>query len=187
MVEDRIGYRYAKSLFGLATEKGQLDAVQQDMTFFREVFQENPELVRALQSPVISSEKKEAVLNAVFKGKTQSELSIDMIDMIVEKQREHVMPHIAHAFHELYDSAKGVVRGTLISAQPLEDAIKTDIVKTLEGNLGKTVVLTDETNPDLIGGFVLKVGDRQYDGSISTYLRRLKQDFAGNFAVSASE
>jgi len=176
MVGDRIGYRYAKSIFGLSEEKKILDTVHKDMTTVAEICAGSPDLVAMLKSPLISQGKKGNIVNAVFKGQFQSELVPLLTDMLVRKRREMYLPEVAKSFLKLYDDSKGIERGTLISAIKLSAKEESDIQQAMEAKLGKKLELEMEVNPDLIGGFVLKVEDQLFDGSISSSLRKIRQE-----------
>lgn len=176
MVEDRIGYRYAKSAFSLAQEQKDLDNVHTDMKMISDLCQENTEFVGMLQSPIIGGTKKQEVLNVIFDGKYQTKLVPLLIEMIVKKGREAFLPNVVHSFIEMYDEAKGILRGVLTSAVELPKATIAEIKANLETSSGKSFEFTTEVNPELIGGFTLKVGDTLFDGSIEASLRRLKQE-----------
>lgn len=176
MVEDRIGYRYAKSAFSLAQEQKDLDNTHSDMKMISDLCQENHEFVAMLQSPIINGTKKQEVLNLIFKGKFETKLVPLLVEMIVRKGREAFLPHVAHSFMEMYDEVKGILRGVLTSAVELPKATIAEIKANLEKSSGKAFEFTTEIDPELIGGFTLKVGDTLFDGSIEASLRRLKQE-----------
>lgn len=181
MVEDRIGRRYAKSVFGLAQEKGMLDEVQADMALISSVITENRDLTSLLNSPIVNSGTKETILSQIFKGHLKGKLSSLLIDMLVRKGREMYLLHVANAFLELYDAHKGIARGVLTAAVEM-DAAQVDRIKSeLSKKTGLQFEITTEVDPDLIGGFTLKMGDNLFDGSVSGSLRRVKQAFQRNY------
>lgn len=175
MVEDRIGFRYAKSAFALAEEKGMLEDVRSDMGLFHEVWEQNRDFQSLLDSPIVKSDKKQAIINAIFGRRFQSDLMKLMVEMVVRKGREMYLPQVAQSFLQLYDQAKGIGRGVITSAVPLNDQQVKDIQRNLEKSTGKTYELTEEVDPELIGGFTLKVGDALFDGSVSSSLRRARK------------
>lgn len=175
MVEERIGYRYAKSLFGLAEEKGLLEKTQTDMAMIQEITSGSRELRLLLQSPIVNGSKKGQILKEIFGSHYQSELVSMFVDLISRKGRERYLPQIADAFIKLYDESKGIVRGTLTSSVPLSTEQADEIRQMLEKKMGKTFVIEEEVNPELIGGFTLKIGDDLYDGSVASSLRKLKK------------
>lgn len=185
MVEDRIGHRYAKSAFELAEEKGTLDTVHSDMSMFMEVYDESRDFRNMLESPIIKLDVKQKILNRIFGEHFQSDLMKMLVELVVRKNRGMYLPYVAEAFLKIYDEVKGIARGTIHSAIPLSDKQVQQIQETLEKDTGKRFELTEEVDPELIGGFVLKVGDTQFDGSVATALRRARQQLF-NGAVSAN-
>lgn len=180
MVEDRIGLRYAKSLYGLAQEKGVLDAVRNDMALIHDVCVQNRDFVQMLQSPLIRRDIKGRVIKAIFADKFTHDFSMQLAEIMLRKGRERYFDNIAKAFLELHDAANRVRHGKLISASPLSESQLAQIRAYLEKQNGETFDLELEVDPSLIGGFVLKVGDTLFDGSISRSLRKLDQDFKKN-------
>ncbi|MEO0899328.1 MAG: ATP synthase F1 subunit delta [Bacteroidota bacterium] len=178
MVEERIGYRYAKSVFALAKEKNLLEKMHDDMAMIQEVIGENHDLKMMIESPIVNMSVKERVLEGVFGKHYKSELAQMFVNMITRKGREMYLPQIASSFLKLYDEEKGIIRGTLTSATPLDAKQATEIQKALTEKTGKTFIIEEEVNPDLIGGFQLKIGDDLYDGSVSGSLKRLKKSFS---------
>lgn len=178
MVEDRIGYRYAKSIYALAQEKGVLEGVKEDMALVADVCKSSRDFYTMLQSPIVTSFKKEAVISRIFDAQLKSEITGNFMKLLVRKGREMYLPQAAEAFIQLFDSRHDIQRGALISAEPLPAAVVSDIVRTMEAKTGKRLDIQTKTDPALIGGFVLKLGNRLYDGSVSYALRRLKRELA---------
>ncbi|RMG68402.1 MAG: ATP synthase F1 subunit delta [Bacteroidetes bacterium] len=182
MVEDRIGYRYAKSAFSLAVEQKQLDQVQADMALVHRVVEENRELRMLLDSPLVHASKKQAVLDGIFKSHYQSEITPLLVQMVVRKGRERYLPQVTHAFLSMYDEDQGIVRGVLTSAAPLSAKTQQEIKAVVEKETGKRLIMETKEDASLIGGFTLKVGDRLFDGTIVSGLRRLRQRFKHSVA-----
>ncbi len=180
MVEDRIGYRYAKSLFDLAKEKNVLEQVWEDMGMIHETAEGSRDFVLMLNSPLIASSKKEAILHQLFKGKYSSDITEMLVDIIVHKGRERYLDNVAKAFLVLYDAEKHIQRGKLTSAEPMSEAQIAEIKKIVEKQTGDTFEIDVEVDPSLIGGFILSIGDKLFDGSVSTKLREIKQEFVQN-------
>lgn len=176
MIEDRIGYRYAKSIFDLAKEKNLLDEVKEDMSVIHEISEGSREFRVMLSSPLINVTKKEAILRSVFRDSLKSEFTKQLVNIIVRKGRERYLDNAAKSFLELYDRDKHILRGKLISAKPLSDEQVVAIRKQVEKETGDSFEMETEIDPELIGGFVLKIGDKIFDGSIASSLRKLQQD-----------
>ncbi|MCE7996535.1 MAG: ATP synthase F1 subunit delta [Roseivirga sp.] len=179
MSEHRIASRYAKSLLGLADEKGMLEEVNKDMLMFSQLAEENYEFVLMLKSPVVTHDKKLAILNKVFTGKV-NDLTLAIFEILTRKQREAYLPGIATEFHHQYNVRKGVEEATVTTTFKLDAKLRKEFEGIVTQISGKKVELTELVNEDLLGGFVLKIGDRQIDDSISSRLSALKLKFSQN-------
>jgi F-type H+-transporting ATPase subunit delta len=180
MSEFRVASRYAKSLLELAVEKGILDQVHQDMVGLSQLALSNSEFAAMLKSPVIGSDKKLAVLEKILSGGA-SELTLTFVRLVSQKGREPFIPAMAEEFHRQYNIQQGIQTAEVITTFPLDAALRRQfeqIVKDVSGK--KNVELLEKVDSKLIGGFVLKIGDRQYDESINSKLRKLKLDFTQN-------
>ncbi|MEM6260884.1 MAG: ATP synthase F1 subunit delta [Bacteroidota bacterium] len=183
MVEDRIGYRYAKSIFGLAKEKDLLEEVRDDMQMVHDLNKTSRDFASMLKSPVIPPAKKKAVVEQLFKGKFKSQMSEYLVDIVLRKGREQYLGYISKSFLDLYDIEKHIRRGKLTSAVPLDAAQVEKIKSAVESQTGDSFEVEVEVDPALIGGFVLQVGDRLFDGSVASSLQQLKQEFSKNTFV----
>ena len=183
MADSRVASRYIKSLIGLAVERGVLEAVHQDMQLFAKTCRENRMLGAMLKSPVIRHEKKSAVLQKIFTGKV-NELTMAFIDIITRKNREPILFSIATEFHASYNAYKGIGQAYITTTIPMDAEMKKTIetiVKKLSDK--KQVEIKEKVDKDLIGGFVLNVGDRQIDASIRSKLKTLKTKFNENYFI----
>ena len=180
MSEFRVASRYAKSLLDLAVEKGILSAVHADMNVFLEIEQISPDFVSLIKSPILGSTKKLSVINALFGSKT-SELTRSFFKLVSSKGRESYLPSIAREFHKQYNLHQGIQQAEVTTTFPIDDALRAQfksIVKEITGK--EKVELLEKTNENLIGGFVLKIDDKQLDESLSGQLRKLRLDFTQN-------
>jgi F-type H+-transporting ATPase subunit delta len=180
MADTRVASRYVKSLLGLAVEQGVLEAVHRDMQFFDRVCHSNRDFVLMLNSPIIRHEKKKEILNKLFSGNVHA-LTMSIINILTKKNREPLLPVIATEFHNAYNVYKGIVRASIISTVPIDDKLRGElevIVKKLSNT--KLVELEEKVDKNLIGGFILNVGDRQIDASIKNKLKNLKNKFGEN-------
>lgn len=180
MSDSRAASRYIKSLLGLAVERGVLEEVNTDMQMFDRVCMDNRNLVNMLRSPIIRHEKKKNVLHALFKGRVNP-LTFDMIDILTRKNREPLLPTIAKEFHVAYNVFKGIGKATITTTVPMDAALRAEVEAVVKQLSNKTEIdLTEKTDPSLLGGFVLNVGDRQIDASISSKLKHLRLKFSEN-------
>lgn len=180
MADSRVASRYVKSLLGLAVEKGALDKVHQDMLMFSKICDENRSFLLMLRNPIIKHDKKRDVLEALFKGKVHP-LTLSIFDIITRKNREPLLPAIAKEFHAAYNQYNGVGEATITTAVPMDSKLRAEIeqiVKKLSDK--KQVEIQEKVDTEMIGGFVLNVGDRQVDASIKNKLNALKVQFSQN-------
>lgn len=184
MSEHRIASRYAKSLLGLADEKKSLDKVMKDMEAFQSLCEENRDMVLMLRNPIIASLKKRDILKKIFDKKVDK-LTMAIFEIITKKGREQYLPEIAAAFKSQYYDKKGIVESSVTTVVPLSAAVKKELNAVVEKLTGKKVVLTEQIDPELIGGLVLKIGDRQIDDSVSGKLRELRLKFTQNQYISS--
>ena len=176
----RAASRYAKSLLELADEKGVLEEVHKDMQMLSGICKENREFVLMLKNPIIKHLKKLQILTAVFKGKV-NDISFAIFEIITRKNREGILPEIAVEFSHQYNVKKGIEVAKVTTTVPLDAQLKKEfeaIVSKISN--GKQVQLEEVVDESIIGGYVLKVGDRQIDDSIKTKITELKVKFSHN-------
>ncbi|MEM6345800.1 MAG: ATP synthase F1 subunit delta [Bacteroidota bacterium] len=177
MVEDRIGYRYAKSVYSLADERKETEAVRDDMQLITDTVSQSRDLLILLQSPLVATSKKQAIISAVFGKELKTEVVKNLLEIVTRKGREQFIPNIASAFLALYDQEHKILRGMLTSATDMDDTVIAEIKKIMEERSGQTLEIEHAIDEDLIGGFTLKVGDNLFDGSIAGSIRRARREF----------
>lgn len=170
-----VASRYAKSLLDLAVEKGQLEVVYSDMLQVQSICLESNELTLFLNSPIINSEKKVSTLKLIFEGKL-SAMTSGFISLITAKHRENIIPQIASSFIELYKNYKNILTAVVTSAKGLDATTKQNVLELVKTQLKGEVELVEKINSDIIGGFILKIGDKQLDKSVSRQLANLKKE-----------
>lgn len=180
MQDSLVASRYAKSLLSLSQEKKQLEEVKDDMAMLESISQENPQFVRVLNSPVISDDKKKAILDALIKGKS-NKITSAFIELLAKKGRVGYLPQIASSFAAQYKDYKGIQSAKVVSASSLNTAQKTELEKMVHELSGKkSVELSELVDQSLIGGFILTVGDKQIDQSVKGKISELKNKFKEN-------
>jgi F-type H+-transporting ATPase subunit delta len=176
----RLATRYAKSLFELAIEKGQVDTVYNDMLVLQAICNASPEFKRILNSPIIKADKKKSILEAVTNGKV-SEMTSRFNSLLIQKGRESEMSDIILAFVKEYKAYKGIKTLKLTTAVPVSDEIKKELIEKVQNKTQvKNIELEEVINPEIIGGFILQVDDMEVDTSVSFYLNQVKKQFFNN-------
>jgi F-type H+-transporting ATPase subunit delta len=180
MADSRAASRYVKSLLGLAVEKKALEEVHRDMLLFSEAISKSRPFELLLQSPVIRHDKKLGILKKIFQGKVHS-LTMAFFEIITRKNREPILVGVAREFHNAYNEYKGIGKATVTTAIPLDANLRTEMEKLVRKYSDKKQIeLIEKVDSDLIGGFVLNVGDRQVDASIKSKIKTLKLKFSQN-------
>jgi F-type H+-transporting ATPase subunit delta len=165
--------RYAKAFFRLAKEKGQLDLLKKDMDMVRSFCDESSGFKLLLESPVLKISQKIKLLDSMLEGKIQKP-TLNFIRLVTHNKREAYLPGICRDFLAMYREEKGIKTAVLTSAVPLSKTTANQIHSFLEKELKLTVEMSMKTDPDLIGGFVLRIDDKQVDASILNQLRKIK-------------
>lgn len=178
-----VASRYAKSLLDLSVEKGALEAVYNDMLQVKAVCDENKDFVSFLNSPIIKTDKKTEVFKAIFGGKL-SPISSSFLDIIAQKRRESYIPQIAQAFTEQYKAYKKILTAVITSATGLDATTRAKALELVKAQANGEVELVEKVDPSVIGGFVIKIGDRQIDKTVSRQLANLRKNFSENPYVS---
>lgn len=180
MSQVRVARRYAKSLVQIAQEEGVFDRIHEDMEMIRATIDESRELELALKSPVINSSKKRHILEAIF-GPQVSEITTKFIDILIRKGRESALFEISNQVHLLYDDINDIqIAQVTTPFEITEDSLRQkfiDIIKEVSGKQG--VELHEKVDPELIGGYVIRIDDRQIDDSVRSRLNNLKQEMVG--------
>lgn len=176
MSDQAVAYRYAKSLIELAEEKGITETIQKDMQLFDQVCNENRAFELALKSPVVKHFKKLEILKAIFKDKIDP-MTLSIFQIITNKNREKVLPALATEYLRQYDVLKGVINAEVATVSTLNEIQKKEFIKLVASSTGKKVILTEKINPSLIGGYILRVDDKQIDTSVKKKLNDLKVSF----------
>lgn len=177
-MSSKAGARYAKSLIDLSTEQNALEEIKNDMVFFEQVVDDNSELEAILKNPIVPLEKKAGILNDLFGSKVH-QITNSFLKLVVNKGRAAILFDTAKQFIAQYNLIKGIVTAEVTSAIALNDAAKAEIVSLVKKEIGANeVIVKEKVDEKLIGGFILKVGDKQFDASISSGLNKLKKEFA---------
>lgn len=181
MRNTRVTTRYAKALLDLAVEQHQLEACKADIEAVVAACKDSKELSLLLKSPVVKTDKKVAILNEVFTS--FGTLSKSFINIITNKKREALLEEIAERFLLAYKQHKGIESALVTTAIPLDKDLRASIQVFVEKHLGGQVELMEKVDEKLIGGAVIRMGDKQLDASVFRQINDLKQIFNKNLYI----
>ena len=183
MPNPRLATRYAKSLVGLAQERGELEIIYKDMQFLQSICKSNPDFVSLLRSPVVKADKKIAILNAITKdriGKTTATFTT----LLVDKGREEDLPEISAAFITQYNEIRGIQKVKLTTAVQVSDDVKKTLLDKVKRSTGfDKIEMEAVVNPNIIGGFILEYNNNLVDASVIRDLKDISKQFQGNVYV----
>lgn len=174
MDQSKITVRYAKAFFSMGKEKKQLDVLKKDIELIFSVCNESADFKLLLESPVIKTSQKLKLMDAIFKGKIH-ELSSNFLHMITENKREVHLPGICRNILALYKKDQDVRTVVITSAVSLSPEIIDQIKSKLEDEFKAKIELSEQVDPLLVGGFILRVDDQQLDASIASQLKKIKE------------
>lgn len=174
MDQSAITVRYAKAFFSLAKEKNLLDKLKVDIESVLEICNQSTDFILLLESPIVKSSKKTELIKTIFSGNVH-ELTLNFLLLITENKRESHIPGICRNFLEFTRKDQNIKSAVLTTASE----VSTETAKKIEQLLGKelnaTIELSTSVNPDILGGLVLRLDDKQYDASVATQLKKIKQ------------
>ena len=183
MRDARTALRYAKAILNLAKDSKDESSVNEDMLLIAATIAENDELDVVLKSPIIKSSDKIKVLNAMFAKKVNN-ITLGLFNILLENKRIPMLESIAKQYAIIYDFDKHIQEAKVTTAVPITAEIEQQVLAKIVAITGDKANLVNEVNPDILGGFILRVGDVQYDASISNYLSELKKNFDNSHYIA---
>ena len=176
MKDARPALRYAKAILNLAKEKSVETEVNADMQLIASTISENLDLEIMLKSPVIKSSDKKNALIKIFSDKIHV-ISLGIFDLLQENKRMNMLLSIAKQYSIIYDYSKSIQVAKVTTAIPLTTELETKVMEKIVELTNNKASLENSVNPSILGGFILRVGDVQYDASISNHLNELRKEF----------
>jgi F-type H+-transporting ATPase subunit delta len=179
MEDSRIHIRYAKALFELAVEQQFLEKAFDDMNVISDVCKTNKDFKMLLASPIIHTTKKQSIIKEIFAPHIHP-VTLSFLLLVLNKRREANILLIAESFVLLYKEHKGIKTAQLKTAIELDETTRNEFITLLANQTKKTIELKETVKPELIGGFVVTIDDRESDNSLSDKIQQLKKDFDVN-------
>ncbi len=179
----RAAQRYAKAILDLAKEKNTADIVFTDMQQISQTIAKSEDLSAMLKSPVVNTTVKKASLKEIFKD--AGEITQGAFDVLIENGRINILDLVAKNYILRYNTMNRSQEAIVTSAVPLTAELEEKILAKVKELTGTGAKIKNVVNKDIIGGFVLRVGDLQYDASVSRNLNRLKRELKTNSYISS--
>jgi F-type H+-transporting ATPase subunit delta len=169
--------RYAQAIFEIALERKELEKWRADLGILAQILAD-PQLVALLENPKLSPQEKRNLLDELLTG--VNPLVKNLAYLLVSRNHLRMMADLAAEYERLVDAYHGIEHAEVITAIPLDPEEKKELEQRLSGLRGKKIVLTNKLDPDLLGGLVVRVGDKLIDGSVRTRLQKLKESLVGS-------
>lgn len=171
-----VAERYARALLGVALDqKADLDLIGKELADFALLLRRETRLALVLSTPTIGALKRVTILDEVLRSVTLSPLTRNLLRLLTTNERVPLVEGVSDGFRRLVLEHREIQPGQVISAHDLDDDQRSRLAKSLGEALGKTMELGYEVDPELVGGLVVRVGNRIFDASVTTQLRRFKE------------
>lgn len=174
----KIAQRYATALTDVVMEKDLQSVVREELKWLSQLMQQSGELREVFANPAITAQQKENVLDRLLDRTQPSDLTKNLLRLLQRNERLHHLDEVYSAFLKELDDRLSIITAHVSSARPLNGEEARQLQRGLEEMTGKQIRTRMETNPDLIGGLVVRIGSEIYDGSIQTQLEHIRQQLS---------
>lgn len=174
-----VAKRYAEALFSLCKEENSLDEIHDEFSAIATVISKENELITFMISPQFKQDEKKQMLESIFGGKV-SETLLNFFKLLIDKGRFGMVNEIFDLFHKFYYQEKGIESTIVYSVVPIKEEAMATLKAKLENQLQKQIVIENKIDKTLVGGIMLRIGDKIIDGSIKRRMEFLKDDLLGN-------
>jgi len=174
-----VARRYASALADVVLERGEAREVQEELLAWEKMFQASPMLPEVFRNPTIALDKKRGVLNKLIERAKPRTTTANFLKVLLQNQRITDLGEINKKFAELLDVRAGMVAAIVTTARSVPENAQQQLHAKLLSLTGKKVRINFETDPELIGGLVTRIGSTVYDGSVRNHLQLIKEKMAG--------
>jgi len=175
----KLANRYAKALYEFSLEQNSLEKVYQDSLFILNILKNNRELNFVMESPIIFNSKKSKIFAAIF-GEYVDEISFRFLKLVLEKKREPALSLMLKEFAKYYYKFHHIKIADFITAQPVSEIVIEKVKLMIQEKTGATIQVKTTFNPEVIGGFIIKIDDFVFDNTILNNIYALKREFSYN-------
>lgn len=174
MIEAAIARRYARAIFNAAVSRQADDAVGDDLRSVVSFLAAQPALAGLLAGPEMNEGEKRALIASILSGRIHP-LALELLDLLLEKKRLAALSEIATEYQSLLEARQNVQRAEVMTARPLPPDLAARLVSALAKRTGKRIVLEQRVDPQVLGGAIVRLGDRIVDSSARRRLEEMRQ------------
>ena len=179
MTAGSVARRYAKALFEIGKEEGNLLTLLTNVQQMADIWLESEALRETMTSPKVSATERRGIWTQIASRSGITMTGRYFLNLLIDKSRLDELPAIARELAALADDMQNRLRAEVVTAVPISKSVEQNLKSALERLTGKIVILTMREDPEIIGGMVTHIGDTLFDGSIKTQLQRLKENMLG--------
>jgi F-type H+-transporting ATPase subunit delta len=179
VIDTTLAKRYAKALVEIGQANNALDKYGQNLADLCQLVQVSHDFREVLLNPVFTKDDKKRISGEILKKIDTDTMVVNFVNVLIDRKRIDQLEGIEKAFREEVDEIRGIKRGEVTSADPLNPDELARVTEALSKMSGKQVIVSARVDPLLIGGLVAKVGDMVFDGTIRTQLNQLKESLKG--------
>ena len=173
-MRSRAAIRYSKAIFQIAKESNNLPNIKDDMDSIISAHESSEDFKKLINNTLINYSDRKEILSTVISK--MNEKTNNLIDLLITNKRLSILYDIAHGFNDIYNRENNIERATVITATPISDKIKTQVLKKLQKLSNKSVEIENIIDETILGGFILRYENREYNASLSQRLSKLKSE-----------
>ena len=178
MKADPIVSAYAESLFRLASAEEVAERVEEELHEVERLYKDNPEMKEFINNPRVKAEgKKDALVELL--GDKLSRITLNHMHLLIDQERGRMLPKVAEEYYRLAGEARAKVTAEVVTAVPISDGIRDQLGATLKKLTKKDVYMRTRVDESILGGAVVRVGDKVLDGSVRSKLNQLRKQMLG--------
>jgi F-type H+-transporting ATPase subunit delta len=178
----RAAQRYAKAILDLAKDQNVADSVNRDMESIAKTIIGSKDLQDVLASPALKAGQMKSALREIFKG--SHDVTFGAFDVLIDNKRIALLKPVAQKYTLLYNELNKIQVATVTTAVPLDATLEAKILDKVKELTGHGATIENKIDPSIIGGFILRIGDLQYNASVSNNLNNLQREFKNNAYIS---
>jgi F-type H+-transporting ATPase subunit delta len=172
----RAAIRYAKAIIENAVSNGRADSVNQDMNLILQTVSSNEELQHFLISPVVKPQQKYTAIAEIFASVQPDTKGLFLL--LKENKRFEILADIAKQYNAQHDVLNGIEVAKVTTAFPITPDLEAKVLAKIKEFSSSKITLENIVDPSIIGGFILRIGDQQYNASVANRLQELKREFS---------
>lgn len=174
MSTEIVADKYSSAMLELAQEQDNLLETEQDLLYIDSVLKEQPELTGFLHNPVVTTEAKLSLVGKIF-GTAVQKTVLHFIYVMIKRGRYRFIEAAIAAFINKSREARGIIQAVVTVAEPLTDALRSELTAKLQSMTGHEVMLEMRQDPSIVGGLIIQIGDKRIDGSVTRRLEELEK------------